>query len=71
MEKNIEKNKEKSKAENQEYGLTESGLFKIIVNKNLKFEYGGVLYELKRGKIYEVSSDLRELLKRGGHLEVY
>lgn len=47
------------------------GLYKIVLNKNLRFEYGGIMYDLKKGKVYEVSADLRELLKKGGHLEVY
>lgn len=50
---------------------TSKGMYKVVLNKNLRFEYGGIFYDLKKGKVYEVSEDLRELLKRGGNLEVY
>ncbi|GIW22571.1 MAG: hypothetical protein KatS3mg068_1578 [Candidatus Sericytochromatia bacterium] len=48
----------------------ENRLTKVVVNKNLKFEFGGIRYEMKKNEVYEVPEELKELLKKAGHLAV-
>jgi len=65
----VESVNEKFQGVEQEKDSDKSG-YKVMLKYDVRFEYGGQKYELKKGKIYTVSKDLREKLRQAGYLEV-